>query len=100
MAPAECPRVRRQAMTTFATAGLLAVAALAGLRIIALLTAMAGFLITSRRADKTEQASLFTVLTAVVRDIAIASPSRPHGPTPRNHRIPRQRHASADRDPR
>ena len=85
-------------MTTFATAGFLAVAALAGPRIIALLTALVGFLISSRRADKTEQASLFTVLTAVVRDIAIASPSCPPRPDPRSHRISRQKPASADRD--
>jgi hypothetical protein len=67
-----------------------------GPQVIGLLTALVGFLVSSRGPGKTERASLFTVLMAVVRDIAIASPS-PLKPSPRDHRIPHQKPASVHR---
>ena len=62
-------------MTTFGAAGLVMMIAVTDRRVIALLTALIGFLVSSRGASYAERASLFRTLARTLRDIAVASPS-------------------------
>jgi hypothetical protein len=61
-------------MVTLGVAGLVAVLAMTDRRVIALLLALVGFLVTCRRQDMKQQALLLKVFLQTLRDIAAISP--------------------------
>lgn len=66
-------------MMALGAAGLVAVLAMTDRRVIALLLALVGFLVTCRRQDKEQQASLLKVFLQTLRDIAVISPPSASG---------------------
>jgi len=78
-------------MTTLGAAGLVTMIALADRRVIALLMALIGFLVSSWRQDRKQRLSLFVAFAQALRDIAVHSPSPTRRYAQSRPRHPRQK---------
>ena len=87
-------------MTVLGAAGLVTLIALADRRVVALLMALIGLLISSWHQDKQQRASLGKAFWEILRDIAASSPghaSQPRGLPRRHTRLPRRTSAVRNR---